>query len=312
MIINLKVRKYLLFLFIVSINLGLLNAIKREAFGADFLTYEKYYYAREFFVEPIYLIIQNLFSFLNIPFLVFWMVLTTFSIYQVGLFSLSRARSETFYLLILPLMFFLTLSGHSRSGFALGVFCWSMNRGNTLSKSLFFGGMMHAGAMVVFCVNFLISKEINLKLKIGFIMLFLCSVYIILQYFYLFLEEIGKANYVRMLSLSYLNSDHFQHRNLWSFNNLRLWFWLLLLCYLIAFNVFDRSLYTTLAVSYVIFGFDAYIAQKTTLIFLPLIALVFLHRHKTTSIVRYACQVLGAGMVAIISSLDIAERLYLL
>lgn len=296
----------------ISINLGLLNAIKRESFGGDFLTYEKYYYSREFFVEPFYLITQNLFSFLNVPFLVFWTVLTTFSIYQVGLFSLSRARPETFYLLILPLMFFLTLAGHSRSGFALGVFCWSMNRANTISKSLFFGGMMHSGAMVIFCVHFLTSKEIKFKLKLGFIILFFCVLYIILQYFYQFLDDIGKANYVNMISLNYLNSEHFQHRNLWSANNLRLWFWLFIMCYLIAFNVLDKSLYITLAASYVIFGFDAYIAQKSTLIFLPLIALVFLHRHKTTRMERYACQFLGVGMVLIFSILDIAERLYLL
>lgn len=296
----------------ISINLGLLNSIKRDAFGADFLTYEKYYYAREFFVEPIYLITQNFFSFLNVPFVIFWTVLTTFSIYQVGIFCLDRARSDTFYLLILPMMFLLTLAGHSRSGFALGVFCWSINRGNTISKSLFFGGMMHVGAIVIYCVNFIISTEIKLKSKIGLVILLSILFYIVTQFLHFYIDELGKANYVRMISMSYLNTDHFQHRNLWSVDNLRLWFWLLILCYLINFKVPDKSLYVTIAVSYVVFGFDAYIAQKSTLIFLPLVALVFLHRLKTNNIVRYSLQMIGVWIVVIFTILDIAERLYLL
>ena len=166
MVINLKVKRDGFFLFIGALCLGVLNALKREAFGADFLTYEQYYYERVFFVEPIYFAIQNLFSFSMLPFSLFWALLTTFSIYQVGLFSFDRAKLKVFYIFVLPMMFFLTLAGHSRSGFALGLFCWSMNRGNSVSRSLFIGGLMHVGAMVVFFV-----RSVNVS------QLFLCGLF---------------------------------------------------------------------------------------------------------------------------------------
>lgn len=296
----------------VAVLLGVLNALKRESFGGDFLTYESHYYNKEIFFDPLYYILQNLFSSLSVPFSVFWMILTTGAIYSVGKFSFQRAPSIVFYVVVLPPLFFLTLSGHSRSGFALGVFCLAFNRGNSVQKSLFTSGLMHVGSLVILFIYIISSSKIKVANKIFILTSASLIIYFIINNYWEGFDNLGKANYYRMLSLSYLSSDDPQHRSLWSLNNIRLWFWLAILIYLRIACVKDKNLYTSVAFSYLLFGFDAYIAQKSTLIFLPIIGLLFFNEKKSNKIELYFLKILGIVFVLLSNAIDVFERLYII
>lgn len=311
MLISLKIKKKNLLLILVAVLIGSINYLKRDSFGADFLAYESYYYTREFFVEPGYYFLQNSFSFVGLHFAIFWTALTTFAVYQVATYSNKSAPLILFYFVILPVLFFLILAGHTRSGFALGAICWSLNRGQSVTKALLIGGLFHIGSMVVFVICFFIKQDIKLIKKVIVAFLMALVSFLIIYFLSTILTDLGKGNYVKMFSFSYLASDHFQHRSLWALENLRMWFWISIVMYLLLFKVHDGILYISVALTYLIFSFDSYIAQKASLIFLPLTALVFMSRQKIRSIQHLVFRIAGIIIILSFGTIDIAERLNL-
>lgn len=264
-----KINLLVMALFVVPIFIASFRILD---VGPDYYSY-KYIYDNGISAEPLFYGVSLLLRGIGMPFEVFHLILSLLAFYWFVRFLILNRVEVPIIVFSATLFYVLHLSSHWRTGLALSLICY-LTSGHSDKRyfTSFFPAMVHVSALVAMFVRLLANKTV--------IFIF---VFIILNFFIVdFIELVGAApfrligreNFFHAIINVADGEENYLHRSLWYWNNFRLYFVVIMLYFLWPDWIRKTSELINLAIignlAFLLFLFNAYISQKTYLLFLPL------------------------------------------
>lgn len=240
--------------------------------GPDYPSY-KYIYENSKMTEPIFYIVNIFFRKMGFPFQWFHLILSVIAFYWFLRF-LVRSNFSFLTIFCSGIFFYVFhIASHWRTGLALGLVCLLADRRvHTKIHILIIPALVHISALTLTIANFVSRNFIFFVCIVAFVNFFILG-------FIGFLgpeifKLLGREKFYYAIISVALGQDNYLHRSLWAWDNLRLYFVVLTSSLMWSDWKKNNSMIINLVMignfAFILFMFNAYLAQKTYLFIKPL------------------------------------------
>lgn len=251
---------YVIIIFILSLLIG----YRPIEFGTDWSSYKEIY--DNSLPTDILLYITGLLFSSYVNFELFFSVITFIAMYSYvySLTALGTTGGTRFFSFLV--FFSLHISGQWRTGIALALILYFIRKKYPLMLSALIAGFMHSVGFIISL--FALFKVNKLFILSSFLFFFILFTYLVPLIDPNLFESIGRRRFfLAMIDPLHPDVDAklaYLHRSIWSLNNIRLYYILIILS--ILFTIKEKNSLIKLLIAgnsgYLILGFDASFAQK--------------------------------------------------
>lgn len=272
--------------------------------GPDYPAY-KYIYENGIVAEPIFYALNLAFQRSGVPFEAFHLFLSSLAFYWFLNFLIKQNLG--FFTIFFSGIFFYVfqIASHWRTGLALATICFFVNRG-TYEKLVvaIAPALLHISALVAIVTRYIGKFTLLLIFLFFFLNFFILDIVVLLGEG--FFALLGREKFFHAILAVANGEENYLHRSLWKWDNPRAYFVVLTTALMWAEWKKKSSPIINVVMlgnfAFLLFLFNAYIAQKSYLLFKPL------QLAAAMQIGSKDRKLLCVGLVVFFSILDVVER----
>lgn len=235
----------------------------------------KFIYEVGTYSEPLFFILNKIFSTSGMPFEIFHILLSSVAFYYF-IVNLAMNRVNWIIIILSCLMFYVfQIAAHWRTGLALGFISYLLYKHpGKLRLSLLLASSIHLSALPNL-LSLLMSRYLI------FVLVFVIIINMFSYEFFILLgpslfESLGRVSfYENMIAVLSGADANYLHRSIFNHTNLRIYFVLLLIFFFYSDVKKHSSVLINFAfvgcICYLLFLFNAYLAQKSFLLVKPIL-----------------------------------------